>query len=397
MMAAACSAGSCGFACGATSSTVSGTVYAPNGVDPLPNVLVWVPDSKVGVPPFPSGVSAANNCSIYVPSSALASTFTNAIGQFVLANVPVSTTSVVVQVGRWRRQITIAPVTGCQDNPQADGSLRLPRNKTEGDIPLMAVVTGAGDAPECLLRKLGVSDSEFTDPSNSWNSGRVQFFTGNAGTDSAGAALTLTPSEDRLWGTQAAINQYDMVLFACQGVSADRSPSDQSRIRNFVDAGGRVLATHYSYDWLYNNSPFSATAEWEPDQPFPTDQTGYVGTTFAAGMTLAQWLQRVGASSTFGQVLLHSLRNDVQGVIPPSLEWVTIAHPAATMLYTFDTPVGVNPSMQTGRVAFNDFHAEPVNGNGQIFPAECDSNAMTPEEHLLEYMIFDLSNCVGGQ
>ena len=26
--------------------------------------------------------------------------------------------------------------------------------------------------------------------------------------------------------------------------------------------GGRVFATHYSYVWLFNDSPFSTTASW---------------------------------------------------------------------------------------------------------------------------------------
>jgi hypothetical protein len=46
-------------------------------------------------------------------------------------------------------------------------------------------------------------------------------------------------------------------------------------------------------------------------------------------------------------------------------------------------------------VLFDDFHVE--NGNnlgGQTFPAECTTGAMTPQEKLLEFMIFDLGSCV---
>ena len=50
---------------------------------------------------------------------------------------------------------------------------RLPRNKTEGDIPLTAVATGNVDTLECVLRKMGIADSEFTTPAGT---GRVHMY-----------------------------------------------------------------------------------------------------------------------------------------------------------------------------------------------------------------------------
>jgi hypothetical protein len=50
--------------------------------------------------------------------------------------------------------------------------------------------------------------------------------------------------------------------------------------------------------------------------------------------------------------------------------------------------------MQCGRVLFDDFHVEDAQSQNQKFPAECVAGPMSPQEKLLEFMIFDLSSCV---
>jgi hypothetical protein len=66
--------------------------------------------------------------------------------------------------------------------------------------------------------------------------------------------------------------------------------------------------------------------------------------------------------------------------------------------YTFDTPFTAGGSAGTcGRVVFSDFHVEDASSNqakGKTFPSECTAGAMTPQEKLLEFMLFDLTSCV---
>jgi hypothetical protein len=133
----------------------------------------------------------------------------------------------------------------------------------------------------------------------------------------------------------------------------------------------------------------------------PVDQTGYVNTSFPKGQALADWLWNVGASTFYGEIPLQVIRHDYDDVIPPSQSWMTldddVYFPGMGVHYTFNTPVGAAASQQCGRVLFDDFHVEntPFTATiGKIFPAECVTGAMTPQEKLLEFMIFDLGSCV---
>lgn len=386
---------------GNATTTVSGTVYAPGHVgdppppqpgsaDPLVNALVYVPNAAVQ--PFTPGV-ACEQCGAQASGSPLVSAVTGPDGKFVLKNVPVGANiPLVIQIGRWRRQVTISDVPACQDTALPASLTRLPRNKNEGDIPLMAFSTGAVDALECVLRKIGVDDSEFTLPSGN---GRIQIY---KGTGAAGADLGAnTPTEAQLWGNLATLKKYDMVLFPCQGKQFDKQSPEQKRVVDYASAGGRVFTTHYSYVWLYNIAPFSGTANWKVDQAHITDQNGIIDTSFPKGQALADWLNYVGASSTYAQIPIKVLRHDADGVIAPSQSWMTTTTPQATMHYTFNTPVGTPPDQQCGRVLFDDFHVEDISNNqstGVKFPGECDNNPMTPQEKLLEFMIFDLGSCI---
>src|SRR5262249_29548119 len=109
------------------------------------------------------------------------------------------------------------------------------------------------------------------------------------------------------------------------------------------------------------------------------------------------WLMNVGASTTHGQIPIQVLRRDLDGVVAPSQAWMSIKNPNVTMHYTFNTPVSAKPEQQCGRVLFDDFHVEDTGdgkNTGLTFPSECISGPMTPQEKLLEFMLFDLGSCI---
>jgi hypothetical protein len=374
---------------GNQTTSISGFVYAPNGIDPLPNVSVYVPNAAVA--PFSSGVS----CPLVgaPPSgSPLVGATTNPDGSFAIGGMPVGANiPLVIVSGRWRRQLVIPGVTACSNTALPADFAVMPKDQTEGDIPKIAIASGSVDQVECVLRKAGLHDSEFTDASGT---GRINLFLGSVG---PGARIDIgTPSEASLMGNSAVLNQYDVLMLPCEGSPTSEPQQQLANFTNFANAGGRVYASHYSYDWMYTNPPFNTVVNWAVGQNDFGDGTATVDTSFSAGQTLAQWLQIVGASTTPGQIPINTLRHDLNGVNSPTQSWLTLNTTGnPVMQFVFNTPIGAQN--QCGRVLYNEYHVEAGGSSpNNSFPSECNSGPMTAQEKLLEYMLFELT-ADGGQ
>jgi hypothetical protein len=272
----------------------------------------------------------------------------------------------------------------------------MPQNQSEGDIPKIAVVTGQVDEVECVLHKVGISDAEFTNPTDA---GRINLYSGSG---AAGARIDATsPGEVALTSNLAALKQYDVLMLPCQGSS--NYTKNAAQLANFIqyaNSGGRVYASHFSYVWMNTNPPFNGVANWAVNQSPLPDGTATIDTTFSDGSTLAQWLQLIGASTTQGQIAINQVKHDLNGVIAPTQSWLTLNDPAhgnPVQQFTFNTPVGA--TNQCGRILFNEYHVEnpaslPTN---KPYPTEClPITPMTPQEKLLEYSLFNLSNDGGA-
>ena len=383
----------------AQTTTISGTVYDPRTTVnslPLPGVLVYVTTGTV-LPLTPGVQCLTSSSSAPTGSGVVSYTNTAVDGTFTAANVPVNATyTLVIQAGKWRRQfsetVAASPLTGL--------ALHMPSNHSQGDIPLIAIATGSVDALECVLRDMGMADTEFTDD-NLTTGGRIHLYTGSA---SPGVDINAsTPTETTLMGTATnslLLNSYDVVMFPCQGTpSAQATPVAATNLLNYANAGGRVFATHYSFAWLNPGFPYDSdfppVADWASG-PNPTDGPATINTGFNDGATLAQWLLNSGASTTYGQVALTNTRNDLTGVIPPTQSWATLNSNNDIMQMTFNAPVGAPAANQCGRVLYNEYHVYNVSVlPGEPFPLECSSGGkMTPQEEMLEYALFDLSSFV---
>ena len=367
----------------------------PNGTDPLPNTLVYVPNAPLQ--PFADGVQSCQPCSALVSGSPLVSAITDAAGRFTITNMPAGAhIPLVIQNGKWRRQFDLPSVTACADTVISQ-PLRMPSNQTEGDLPKIAIVTGGFAALECVLLKMGISPSEFGNGSST-STARVQFYLADG---NPGARYDAnTPLENELWSTQARMNQYDLIFLGCQGSRFPRTSSAKQTLLNYANAGGQVIVNHGELEWIYNVQPFSSTAYWHVAQPhaFGTGTNmANVDTSFPQGQLLAQWLSLANPSGVPGQVPLNLLYAEIDGVPASSRIWLTAPdslHPNPVPLqYTFETPVGAPPAQQCGRVMFNAYHTMEHFPSGTLFPQECSSSPLRLDERLMEFMIFDQGSC----
>jgi hypothetical protein len=412
---------------GGGSTTISGKVMDPAGRNPLYNVVVYVPNSKGGVlDPIPVGVNGAScSCGALFSGEPMAIALTAADGTFTIKNAPDGKDiPLVVQIGKWRKEITISNVSQCQDNQQ--GNISLPKNHTDGmyaNIPNIAVSTGVADTLECLLTRVGVDEAEFSGDPNT-GSARVHVFTGGSPQQMGNGAPGSPASSTALWDSDQDMERYDIVLLSCEG-SETYSGKPQT-IADYVGKGGRVFAEHYHYALFANQSQFPNTADWSQSQcdqqpggmqgcdAYQNPITGQVQTTlpngkaFPEGQALQTWLEDVGAAKN-GQLSIEIARHDaLVGTSNVSTPWIQASDNSSSQYFSWDMPFNapVNDAgvpQYCGRVVFSDLHVSGSNAGGGIdyangnmsVPGGCASTAaLQPDEDALEFILFDLSSCI---
>jgi len=408
----ACQHSNCGENQAPTS--ISGVVYDPAGNNPLYNVVVFIPNSTPQ--PLPSGASCDTCASLYT-GDPIAVALTDAAGKFTLNNVPDGNMiPLVVQIGKWRRQLVIPTVVPCQNNALPDKSVRLPRNQQEGDIPRIAISTGGADTLECLLVRVGIDRTEYS--AGAGGTGRIHIFQGSGrgggGRGGSGAPNTspAAPSSDAaLWASQADLMPYDMVLLSCEG--AETTGMNQAALHAYASGGGRVFASHFHYAW-FNTGPYGAEnlATWFPGSGDLGNINAKIVTSFPKGMALDQWLGNVNALSN-GELPISAARHNasVSAANTPSQAWIVADQnspaPGATEYFSFNMPTSApvddaGVRNYCGRVVFSDLHVGAASGDyggggrggQQVVPTGCASGMLSPQEKALEFMLFDLSSCV---
>jgi hypothetical protein len=422
----------------AGTTSLSGTVYDPAGKVPLYNVIVYIPTTTVQ--PITTGASC-EPCGGQVTGNPIASTLTDADGHFVLGSVPVGIPiPLVMQLGKWRRQVTLPALSSnaaCTTTAITDTSLtRLPRNEAEGDLPQIALTTGGADPLECLLRKVGIDDSEF---GTAGDPARVHLYAGAgvpapfatppevasssfASTVDNGATFALATS---LWDSETNLAAYDIVLMACEGqpTSANpdagtgnagtKPPAALQAMYTFESSGGRVFGSHWHDYWFeFGPAPLPSTGSWTDVTPPPPDPAyGTIDTSFPKGQAFYDWMQNNGGLEADGTIQIHQPKDNLSATGAGAQQWVTLANPnttppgqTAVQYMSFNTPLDVDAGSQCGRVVYSDLHVSSGATNdagvplgdrtGLPFPTGCITTDLSPQEKALEFMLFDLSSCI---
>ncbi len=415
-------------------TTITGTVYDPAGANPLYNAVVFVPNDPNGaLTPIKQGTNTCSSCDVSIGDYVTATT-SKFDGTFTLTGVPATThVPLVVQIGKWRRKVFLSQVKACQNNVLQGSSLtRLPKNKSEGDIPQMALVTGGADNLGCFLEEIGLDPAEYSAPHAG---GRLDIYQGlPAGGNLFGANIGGAPKLSSgtagdcttdnpacVWNSKANFEKYDIVLLACEGNPYDpddsqskgnasnKTPSAKTALHDWLDEGGKVFATHYHYTWFKNNpdAAFKAVATWAANpRGAGAGGTYDIDTSFPKGMIFQQWLDFVKAA-TGTQIALTNVALSVNQVNKATTQqWIydPSTMPNNAKYLSFVTPIGGIPLKDAdggemppeycGKAVFTDLHAGG-SPQGDV-PKACTGMTTDAQLKALEFLFFDLSACVSA-
>jgi hypothetical protein len=364
--------------------SVSGKVYAPNGVDPIAGASVHVP---LGLLPIPGSVQC-ETCA--VKGKFTAHTYAGSDGSFKLVGVPHDQkVKIGIQKGYFRRIIEVEmPECGQVTLPKEQTTLPG-KNKQYGPwdtIPKIAVISGAWDKMEKVLDKLGV------DP------GELSIFNGkDYGTG--------PQSMQYLLQNAALLKSHHLVLINCgtkfEALVTTPGPA-RANIQEYVRAGGRLFVTDFSYDYVEQTFPafidFEGAETIPPDQPETHNEAekGTQNLVIQADVLdddLRAWLglPEINALIPGGKIKIEGFMTGwaVQKAVNKELGtkvWVTAP-------VTWAGGSGVRPMTTTfdfldvdkkgcGRVTFSSYHTWG------------EAQDLLPQERVLEYLILEIGTCI---
>jgi len=234
---------------GDAGTAITGTVHAPNGLDPVSRAFVFLPSDPTNIPVEEAG---AHCIKCLEPGLVKKSTTTDAEGAFRLTDFPEGQEqTVVVRKGPFQRTYSFTPEQ-CSDNQIPDDLIRLPADPTEagenGRFPSIAVSTGMFDRMEEVIAKAGIQ-ADYIDIFNGGGDPAVAN-KGNAG-EELFAGFDEDTGEDN-------IMKYDIVFINCGQSGGSWDTIAQTRrelLHRYVSNGGRLYVTDMAYDFI--------------EQPFP--------------------------------------------------------------------------------------------------------------------------------
>lgn len=387
--------------CPGRESTITGTVLAPNGADPVPGATVFVPSQ---VPELFAPEVKCEACGSLGTGYNFWTTTSGSDGTFVLTGVCPGPRSLVLQNGRFRRFLNLNVPEKGSLALTADQS-RLPVRTAEKQpidaIPRIAVVTGDYDKMECVLHKMGVAKFDLFE----------------------GASTLVSPNKlppfSALLGDLDAMKRYNIIFINCTNNTFEdqlKNKAIRDNIIAYVRAGGRLYVTDWSYDWIEQIEDLAKFIDFEPGPSGDTPEKQNEGAIGEGGLEvdglikdskLADWLGNFPGvlQTTGGQpsakiehflaqwVIMHKLGKDVklwvEGKVSSGLGGnINNAIRPLTVTFNFKN---------CGKILFSSYHTEGRDDESPVFPKAfpqyCGSSA-SPQDRILEYLIFDIASCI---
>ncbi|MBI2344338.1 MAG: hypothetical protein HYV02_08420 [Deltaproteobacteria bacterium] len=274
-------------------NSITGTVFAPNGTDPIAGATVYLPSSSSSSLSTPAMVAktvtvtcSGTSVSCSDPSAAAAvSTCSCADGTFSLdVSSLTSGTTLVIEKGATSKTVSLS----CTETTCALGASDTTFSSSGTGALTMAVVTGAYDEIQDVLAKLGYGTLDSA--TNRLDIGTEQFaiYRGGGSDDSALASISETtyPEASALFGTLATMQQYDIIFINCgadesvSGLSNISVPNSKglshaeyhayhkafagsksvnttavTNIQSYVNGGGKIYVTDLAYDFIEQAFP----------------------------------------------------------------------------------------------------------------------------------------------
>ncbi len=379
--------------CDGGHTTLTGTILAPNGTDPIPNVRAY---AAITINQYP--LQYCDKCSQPI-DPAYVSTTSAPDGTFSLDldGVPAGATiDFAIQIGHFRKHTTL-PVTACQTTAVPAIDATLPGSHAAGDIPKIAVSAGNQDHLDGILSVLGITDYDCYE-------GRASK-TGDTATCKPSLVGGKTIAD--LLNDAPTLATYNMAFLSCApGAYKAFAPAHAqmaANTSNWVWRGGRLFATDTAYDYIaqasFPNSitwagpagtvggadlgcsPGGATTSYPITVDDPTLKTwlGYVNYTGKPNVAVQGFYNQWGLMSS----LASGTSQIADGTVPVDLSGAT---PACGSNTSKDVPLTAQFDVSScGRVVFSSYHTTSS--------VSSSTNSLAAQEKIMEYLIFGAAVC----
>jgi hypothetical protein len=361
----------------------------------------------------------------------------DANGEFLLRNIPAGPVWLVVQKGGFRRVVEV--------DVQPDMQLQVPLDVTElpvrhapdaGDeIPRIVIGTGRFDPIEDIFAKLRMGPISpqchfdymqySADPAR-WGV-ELMVYQQPRVLEDAGNALQAPPFLGLLQDREA-LGAYDFLFGPCADTddyaAALTSPRIRENLTTYVNSGGKLYATDYSY--LLVEQPFPAYVDFAAPDGADGNADGHVGELehmqLASDGTLRYSSQNRAAPEPL-RAWLDALGITAQGIVDTEGNWVNLngvgtvdqccrdGQPVpVTPEVVMSGPNGVDPpfgDFGPSHATWGEAEAENANRPHTLrFPYGCGEvmystyhtveeaqAVLTPQEMVLLYLILEIGEC----